>query len=406
MSQTQIKHSVFVLSLFDTGLATLHGFVNLGLEVVGLDFNPDQPGFRSKFGKKILCPNPLVDSQGLCNLLIKLASKESAKPILIPASDLYAVFISQNRQILGQHFLFHLPDDALLNQIANKSTQALLAEAADVGAPRSVSLLASQELPKSLETLKFPVFIKPCLGFLWQKYFHTKGTFAQNYSELSHHLKEIRSHELNVVVQEFIPGPVSSQFEVSAYVDRQGELKRFFVMQKLRQFPAQFGTGSAGVSVERPELINLTMKFMRQSGLTGMANIEFKQNPLDDSYHYIETNPRVWQQISLAEACQVSFCEAYYQELTGQYVRPILTYKYGSVWIDPISDLFSKLSTGRYSEVKDWMRAMKTAAVTGIFTTQDLRPGLYMIGYGLKIPRLIISACLEFLRARRLLAKI
>ena len=108
MSQTQIKHSVFVLSLFDTGLATLHGFANLGLEVVGLDFNPNQPGFRSKYGQKILCPNPLSDAPALCNLLIELAAKKTAKPILIPASDLYAVFISQNRKILGQHFLFHL----------------------------------------------------------------------------------------------------------------------------------------------------------------------------------------------------------------------------------------------------------------------------------------------------------
>ena len=401
MNQSQVKHSVFILSLFDTGLATLHGFANLGLEVVGLDFNPNQPGFRSKYGHKILCPNPLIDAPALCNLLIELAAPKSAKPILIPASDLYAVFISQNRRILGQHFLFHLPEDALLNQIANKSTQALLAEAADVGAPRSVPLLATDKLPKSLETLKFPVFIKPCLGFLWQKYFHTKGTFAQNFSELSHHLREIRTHELDVVVQEFIPGPVSSQFEVSAYVDRQGELKRFFVMQKLRQFPAQFGTGSAGISVERPELINLTMKFMRQSGLTGIANIEFKQNPIDGSYHYIETNPRVWQQISLAEACQVSFCEAFYQELTGQHVKAILTYKYGLTWIDPISDLFSKLSTGQFSDIIDWFKALKTAAITGIFNVQDPRPGLYMLGYGLKIPRLLVSACLEFLRARR-----
>ena len=39
----------------------------------------------------------------------------------------------------------------------------------------------------------------------------------------------------------------------------------------------------------------------------GFANVEFKYDPRDDSYKFIEINARVWQQIGLAEALGINF---------------------------------------------------------------------------------------------------
>ena len=47
-----------VASVFQSGLNLMRDLEQKGIRVVGADCHPENPGFRSRYGRSLLCPNP------------------------------------------------------------------------------------------------------------------------------------------------------------------------------------------------------------------------------------------------------------------------------------------------------------------------------------------------------------
>jgi len=120
MTGPSVTSTAFVLSLFDTGLAAVRSLGRAGIPVIGLDFNPRMPGFKSRYCTPKLCPDPVHQPDELLRCLLE-EGKHLAQPgILIPASDAFVLFMVRYRADLRQYFRFALPEGETLEAMVEK----------------------------------------------------------------------------------------------------------------------------------------------------------------------------------------------------------------------------------------------------------------------------------------------
>jgi len=75
----------------------------------------------------------------------------------------------------------------------------------------------------------------------------------------------------------------------------------------LRQFPVDFGCATYVRTVEEPEVEEISERFLRGIGYTGLVEIEFKRDPRDGRYKMLDVNPRTWAWHSLSRRAGIDF---------------------------------------------------------------------------------------------------
>lgn len=373
LSASATKNPVFVLSLFDTGLAVLNSLAKRHVITKGFEHDPS---LFNRFALKTptsLCPSPMDNPDALVAYLIKEASAFTAKPVLFAASDLYVEFIARHEEQLKAYFLFTMPDKLVFNQTFTKSNQTAYAK--DCGANVVYQLnidtqKSSVVIPKALH---YPFLMKPIQSNLWQScphYRNDKVIEIPNEKALNQYLLYFKKYRIDAICQEIIPGAVNNQFEVSHYVTQSKTIVGPFIMRKIRQFATDYGTGSAGISVKNKELEALSTALVKKMDLQGFVNTEFKWDPVAKKYVFIECNLRVWQQIDLANKCGLDFAWISYLDVTGQLNKPINDYKEGITWIDPFMDAYSFLTLWGRGQLTlcEWLKSLHNVRSRGIFS--------------------------------------
>ena len=116
-----------VASVFQTGLNLMRDLEQKGIRVIGIDLNPENPGFRSRYAKSYLCPNPDKNPDDWAAFMLALAAAIGEKPVLIAASDIFVSAIGRHVEVLSDHFLFSKAGAKLQAALATKETQYALA---------------------------------------------------------------------------------------------------------------------------------------------------------------------------------------------------------------------------------------------------------------------------------------
>lgn len=372
-----LKTPAFVLSLFDAGLCTARALADGGVPVAGFDPDPSQPGMRTRLFPVERCPGPEDDAALLSFLVERAAGK---MPVLFPASDAFVSFIARNEAALRPHFRFLLPENAM--SLLAKGAQSMLAGAAGARLPKTVSWKGG-----AAPSLRFPVYVKPEDTAAWRRLYGNKGARADGPAALTRLLE----NRLSVVVQEIIPGGPENNFEVSAYVDQTGRCWGPFIMRKLRQHPRELGTGTLGESVRHPELEREATELFRRLGIRGFINAEFKWDPRERDFKFIEANLRVWQQVALAAACGLNLPLVQYQDLAGAPIQSDSEYRTGLLWVDPLRDALAVIEErglGLRSRPGFW-KALASASVHGIFRRDDPWPALRSQLFGWIMPAVV-----------------
>ena len=240
------NHVAFILSLFDTGLGAIRSLGRVGVPVVGLDWDPAMPGFKSRYCTPKLCPHPVHQPDELARFLIEDGKRLDRPGILFPASDAFVLFLSRYRDELAPYFRFALPPAHVLEAMVNKRRQYELAE--QVGTPYATTVYPETmaDVQAMKDQVDYPAFIKPYYGHLWRERFGGthKGFKVYTPEELITRFEEILPTGLEVMVQSIILGPNTNHFKVSAYIGQSGEPLAVFTLRKIRQYPTEFGVGS------------------------------------------------------------------------------------------------------------------------------------------------------------------
>lgn len=390
----------FVLSLFDTGLAVVRSLGKFGVPVVGLDFDPSMPGFKSKFCRPLICPHPVHHPDRLLELLIAEGKKTKHPGILFPASDAFLLFVSRYRTELSPFFRFTLPSRDIIESIADKHKQYELARQSGILCPQTFFPKNLSDAERFKGLIDYPAIIKACYSYQWQEKFpKTKGFKVHDHRELVDKIRELLPTGIRIMVQSIIPGVNTNHFKVCTYINAAGETLALFALRKIRQYPVEFGVGSCVESIHSEELIRLGMTFFNGIAYRGVGSIEFKKDERDGRFKLIELNPRYWQQNGLTQACGIDFATIQYLDLAGQDPAPQRHYRTGIKWLDPMADFQSFLAhrqNGRLS-FGSWIRSLRGTRVFSTWAVNDPGPFLRDIEYGWKL----IKAPLYVLRKRR-----
>src|SRR5680860_975787 len=119
------------------------------------------------------------------------------------------------------------------------------------------------------------------------------------------------------MVQDLIPGYGEAQYAYCALF-REGEERASMVARRSRQHPAEFGRASThAVTVEVPELEELSKRFLSAISYTGLAELEYKHDERDDTFKLLDFNARTWGYHSLGRRAGVDFPYLLYLDQLG-----------------------------------------------------------------------------------------
>jgi D-aspartate ligase len=294
------------------GLAAIRSLGRAGVEVLAVDHRPSALGFRSRYAKPLVSPDP-QDEEAFVSFLAGL-ELETPAPVF-PTHDEPLNAIARAGDRLDERFLFPFPRWEVLSKIQSKRSQLEAAEKAGIPVPRwSTTSSAADELG-------YPVLVKPSSTEGFKRRFGRQAFRCETGAEVERAFAEAEEYE--PLVQELVPGGDEQLYTLGSYLAADGAPLGLFCGRKLRQTPPGVGTCRVGEAVWVEEVVDQGLRLLRELGHTGLSQVEFKRDPRDGGYRLMEVNPRLWQWHSLAAACGVDLPRIAYEDLTGERPDPV-----------------------------------------------------------------------------------
>lgn len=117
------------------------------------------------------------------------------------------------------------------------------------------------------------------------------------------------------LIQQKIEGLSNNMYTIGVYADRNSDVRAVFSGRKIRGFLVDIGDCFAGESLWVEELVEKSKKIIKKIGYTGIAELEFKYNDLDNKYYLIEINPRTWSWVGITPEAGVNLSLIAYKDL-------------------------------------------------------------------------------------------
>ncbi len=373
------EHPALVLGLAETGLGVVRGLGRSGVITFGLDHRA-RLGARSRHVTAQRCPHPESDEAGFVDALLAVARACRSAPVLFITADVFLRAVARVWSQLVPHFRLLLPPPALVTTLIDKHHLYRCCLGHGIDVPRSVHVARDADPGALLETLAFPVFIKPSTAATRRAAFRgpAKGVVAADPDQARRIASEVMARGGDVMIQEIVEGPDSQCYKYCACVAADGRPLLEFSLQKLRNYPAHFGVGCCCVSRSVPEVLALGRQIFEAIGYRGVGSIEFKRDARDGRLKLIEINARYWQQVALPTACGMNFPVTHYLEATGQAPEPLLTFREGVTWMNLELDAASCLEYQREGTLSwtEWRESLRGPTVTSDTEWTDPWPTL------------------------------
>jgi predicted ATP-grasp superfamily ATP-dependent carboligase len=210
---------------------------------------------------------------------------------LFPSCDAGLAALARHRERLASHYRVIAPPAEVARHLLDKRLMRQAATAVGIEVPRSYGPALRDE--PALAAVRFPVLVKPVVGHLFLARFARKLFVARDAAELNRCIEAVESEGLECEVHDLVPGDDDEIFVHATYVDARGEPRGALTVRKLRQSPPRFGVARVAEIVEElPELREATLALLRRIGFRGMAAAEFKRDPRDGRFRFIEVNGR------------------------------------------------------------------------------------------------------------------
>jgi predicted ATP-grasp superfamily ATP-dependent carboligase len=344
-----------------SGLAAIRSLGRAGVPVLALDHRRSALGFRSRYAKPVLCPDP-QDEDGLVAFLAELGEELDGPLPVFATHDEPLNAIARHAAELGDRFRYPFPPWNVLSRIQSKRGQLEAAEGAGIAVPRTVAPASAAEARSAGEELGYPVLVKPSSTEGFKRRFKRQAFRCETGADVENAYAEAEEYE--PLVQELIPGGDDGLFTLGSYLAADGEALGLFCGRKLRQTPpGGIGTCRVGEAVWDQEVVDQGLRLLHALGHTGLSQVEFKRDARDGTLRLMEVNPRLWQWHGLAAACGVDLPRIAYDDLTGQRPEPVSMNGGRRRWA-------ITLLPG------EWPAPQRPPYVDAVFARDDLKPAL------------------------------
>jgi D-aspartate ligase len=360
------------------------------IPVYGLDPNRHVCGRYSKCCRFVECPDPeTAGEQEYVDRLVSFARGLGQRPVLYPVSDRYVLVCSRNRERLGEHYEFVMPEHALVEKLTTKDGLWAIIERFKIPAPKTFTVAKSDGVGEIARRISYPAILKPTESTYWHDpkisrllrrgFFggRAKVIVCRDRRELDRSYRLIAPLDSRVIVQEVIPGEDDRLVYLAFYLDRQSRPLGLFAGRKCRIIPSGFGSASYVRSFYDPELHEKASRILSEIGYQGLGGLEFKKDPRDGVYKLIEFNTRFGMWDGLGGRCGVDLPLIAYLDALGSGPEPQLRYRENAIWIDWQRDLRASLSYWRKGQLTlgQWLRSLRGAKMTAIYSRDDWKPG-------------------------------
>ncbi|MCP5061621.1 MAG: ATP-grasp domain-containing protein [Ignavibacteriae bacterium] len=307
-------------------------------QIVGLLYDALEPGayMNDLCSSNYLMPYPSSGLEAFLNR-IKVIHAIEKIDVIIPTLDaeLFA-FVKLESDLLELGIKTFLPTTDQLNLRA-KDKLGEFCENNNIKAPKTFAISSIEELYKIPSKLSYPMVIK---GIFYDAY------IANNFDEaLAYFHKVSYKWGLPIVVQEFLRG---DEYNVVAVGDGNGAVVGAVPMKKL--YITDKGKAWSGVTIDDPELLELTDKIIKSLNWKSGCELEFVKKNDQNEYYLIEINPRLPAWVYLSVGAGQNLPHALLQLALNQQVEPMTKYDVGKIFIryawDLITDInkFEKIS--------------------------------------------------------------
>jgi len=358
-------------------LGVIRSLARVGVPSIAAAMSPQEIALHSRYPVRKLCLPPTPRDGAEQRLLELLLDLREHRPVLIPSSDRYVVFMQRHRRALAERFNFCLPSDELITALIDKALETELIARSGIALPKTARVLP-EDPAELVRLLGLPLIIKP-RSFAEVPLLPGKNLIVRSWQVLE---EFYRSHEHcpgGFLAQEVVPGGDDALHVGSCTFNRRSELVSAFTFRKLRMTPAHFGVASFAVSEVNPRVVELAEFIARTVGYMGPTVFEFKLDARDQQYKYIEWNPRIGLCNYFDTVCGVNTAWYTYRVSRGEEVgRQRIAQRDGVIYCDLYEDLYASFKDGESpaSVAAFYLRYWNRPRVGAFHCWSDLRPGL------------------------------
>jgi D-aspartate ligase len=359
------------------GIGIARTLGRLGVEVYGIDADRASPMFFSRYcrGRFIwdLHKAPVEDS---LHVLDEVGRKIGRRALLIPTSDIGAMFVAEQADRLADKYIFPDCQAALVRSLCNKRTMYHLAKRSNVDTPETAFPRSRADVVEYMKAARFPILLKPIYNLVpGQRSWRMR--IVNSESELLQQYAAVESAAApNVMLQEYIPGGDEMTWTFNGYFDRNSECRVIFTGRKLRNFPPYFGQASLALCAKNDHVEKTTLAFMKRIAYRGALDVGYRYDARDGKYKVNDINPRVGAMFRVFVGDNgMDVVRALYQDMTGQAVTPARAPE-GRKWIVEDVDLLSSVRYWRDGRLtlRQWMKSLRGVREMTFLAADDPLP--------------------------------
>lgn len=378
------------------GLGLARALRGLGVPIYGLASDRGSPCCRSTVWSDVARVGE-TSERGLLEALLELSARHP-RQVLFPAQDDDVDIISRNRELLGDHYCFVLPDHPTVQLLADKSAFARWAQENGFPVPRTHIVSTPDELDIALKDSTFPVVLKPSVrSQSWQAAGGRKKQYRlDSPAAVANMPFDPFAVSERYVVQEWIEGNDSDVHFCLVYRDRSRRELAHQTGRKLVQWPIDTGNTAICTTTDDSGLHQLTNQLFDRTGLVGLASLEVKRDRRDGRYYITEpTVGRPNLQSNVATAGGTNLAVAAYHDARGGSADIGPSRRRNAIWLNErnLPSALVVAARRRQLNIVELGRALfRSRAVTfAYWAAGDMRPLMAGLARRLRAPARLLT---------------
>jgi predicted ATP-grasp superfamily ATP-dependent carboligase len=362
------------------GLGIMRSLGRHGIPVCVVDDEYSIGRFSRYATHSVRAPN-LRDPAQVVEFLLAMGRRMNLQGwVLFPTRDELVEAFSRNKSALAEVFRVPTPEWDVVKWACNKWNTYTLAEKIGIPIPKTWCPRTVADID-AIDTI-FPVCIKPAVKVEFFYATKAKAWRAENRDELKLMFEKalplVGSSE--ILVQEIIPGDGTTQFSSCVFF-KNGKAIATMEAQRWRQHPPEFGRAATFVeSLDLPEIVEPTLRLLREMNYYGLVEVEYKLDHRDGKYKLLDVNTRTWGFHALGLPAGADFSYLQFADQIGEAVEPCHG-RAGVGWIRMVTDIPTSISAivhGRL-ELNTYLNSLKDFSVESVYGREDILPTLVEI---------------------------
>jgi len=347
----------------------------MGVQVYAIG-SSDSLAKHSRYARWIDVPADDDEESAWATYLLGPDAAHLEGAVLLACSDAGIRVVVAHREALARRFLLDVSDPRAQIEMLDKLTTYQHAAAAGVCTPRFWAVTQRERLMAIRDELVYPLVVKPRLSHVFEARFRKKHIVAETFDDVARGFDAASEANVDVLLVEHVPGGDDHLASYFTYVDANGTPLVDFTKRIIRRYPAGMGAACYHITDRVPELIGPSRELLRQSGLRGLANIEFKRDDRDGKYKLIECNGRFAASNGLVSDAGCNLAALAYSRIVGLPQDLPTTFRSGMRMWDPARDFLAFRERRRNGELSlwQWLRSVAHRQTFPIFRWTDPFP--------------------------------